>query len=281
VATGYAGVGGLLLLAGDAPLSQLSVAHVTAAAATTVVAAAVASLGVPNAAPVFLGAGACAAAVFATLAISAALDTSLAAASAATVVVAYAFLPAMPTLAYRLAGLRRPPIPTEREHLRQETETVDSARVFELGRRVDAYLSAMLGALAVISAGAAVLTAMAGGRGILLASVLALLAVLRSRTFGGRTHRLPLVLAGGVAAAAVAVALFLTFDREVRLLGVLGVNVVVSAATIGIGLVGQRQQSSPPWNRFLDIVEIVLILALIPIAVWVTGILEWARAIRG
>jgi len=184
-------------------------------------------------------------------------------------------------MAYRIAGLPRPPIPTEREQLRQETETVDAARVFELGRRVDAYLVAMLGALAIISAAAAAATASTGGRGIIFASVLALLPVLRSRWYGGRTHRLPLVLSGGVAAAAVAIASFSALDQELRLLAALGVSIFVAAAAIGLGLIGQRQQSSPPWNRFLDIVEILLVLALIPLAAWVGGVLEWARAIRG
>jgi type VII secretion integral membrane protein EccD len=281
VATGYAGIGGLLLLAGDTPVDQVSVAHVTVAATTTVVAATIASVSVPTAAPVFLGAGACAAAAFATMALSATMGRSIASAAAVVAVVAYAFLPAMPMLAFRIAGLKRPPIPTERESLRVETEPVDATRVFELGRRVDAYLMAMLVALAVISAAAAALSAAAGGRGIVFAAALALLPILRSRTFGGRSHRLPLVLASGVAVAAVAVTGYLSLAPDLRVLSILGMSVVVAAATVGIGLIGEGQHSSPPWSRFLDIIEILLILALIPLAAWVSGVLEWARAIRG
>jgi type VII secretion integral membrane protein EccD len=280
VATAYAGIGGLLILAGERSLNQLTVAHVTVAATAAVVATAIASAGVPVAAPIFLGAGACAGAVFVTLGISAGLDTSLAAGAAVAVILAYATLPAMPMLAYRLAGLPRPSVPTEREHLRQETEPVDAARVFELGRRADAFLSSMLGALAIISAGAAVVVASDGVRGLALAGALVLLPVLRSRWFSGRTQRLPLVIAGGIALAAIAVAMFLDAEKGPRLLAVLGLAVVVAAASVGFGIVGQRQ-ASPPFNRFLDIVETLVILAVAPLAAWVTGLLEWVRAIRG
>jgi hypothetical protein len=61
---------------------------------------------------------------------------------------------------------------------------------------------------------------------------------------------------------------------------VLGVTAVVATASIGVGLVGERQPS-PPFNRFLDILETLVILAIAPLAAWVTGILEWVRAIRG
>jgi type VII secretion integral membrane protein EccD len=280
VATVYAGIGGLLILAGNRTINQLTVAHVTVAATAAVVATAVASAGVPVAAPIFLGAGACAAAVFVMLGISAGLNTSPAAGAAVAVVLAYATLPAMPMLAYRLAGLPRPSVPTEREHLRQETEPVDAARVFELGRRAEAFLSCMLGALAVISAGAAVVVASAGVRGLALAAVLVLLPILRSRWFWGRTQRVPLVIASGVALGAVGSAMFLDAGKGPRLLAVLGLAVVVAAASVGFGIVGQRA-TSPPFNRFLDIVETLVILAIAPLAAWVTGILEWVRAIRG
>jgi type VII secretion integral membrane protein EccD len=183
-------------------------------------------------------------------------------------------------LAYRLAGLPRPSVPTDREHLRQETETVDGTRVLQLGGRTDIFLSSMLGTLAIISAGGAVLVVSSGIGGLCLAGVLVLLPILRGRWLRGRNQRLPLIVAGGVALAGIAVALFLGADRTSRLLAVLGVAVVVSAASVGFGVVGQRPPS-PPWTRFLDIAETVLILSLVPLVAWVSGVLDGVRAIRG
>lgn len=280
VATAYAGVGGLLILAGDRPLSRLTLAHVAIAVTAAVITAAIAGSGVPAAGPVFLGTAVVAAAVFATLGLSAALGRGVASGAAVTVTLAYAMVPAMPMLAYRLAGLPRPSVPTDREHLRQETETVDAAKVSQLGGRTGFFMSAMLATLSIISAGAAVLVVSAGVGGRVLAGVLVLLPVLRSRWLRGRSQRLPLILAGGAAFVGVAVALFGEADRVSRLLAVLGVAVVVTAASIGFGVAGQRPPS-PPWTRFLDVVETLLILSVVPLVAWVSGILDGVRAIRG
>jgi type VII secretion integral membrane protein EccD len=280
VATAYAGVGGLLILAGDRPLSRLTLAHVAIAVTAAVITAAIAGSGVPAAGPVFLGTAVVAAAVFATLGLSVALGRGVASGAAVTVTLAYAMVPAMPMLAYRLAGLPRPSVPTDREHLRQETETVDAAKVSLLGGRTGFFMSAMLATLSIISAGAAVLVVSAGVGGRVLAGVLVLLPVLRSRWLRGRSQRLPLILAGGTAFVGVAVALFGEADRVSRLLAVLGVAVVVTAASIGFGVAGQRPPS-PPWTRFLDVVETLLILSVVPLVAWVSGILDGVRAIRG
>jgi type VII secretion integral membrane protein EccD len=280
VATAYAGIGGLLILAGDRPLSRLTLAHVAVAVTAAVVAAAIAGTGVPAAGPVFLGTAICAVAVFATLGLSAVLGRGVASGAAVTVALAYAMVPAMPMLAYRLAGLPRPSVPTDREHLRQETETVDAARVSTLGGRTGFFLSSMLATLSVISAGAALLVVSAGIGGRVLAGVLVLLPVLRSRWLRGRGQRVALILAGGTAFAGISVALFVEADHVPRLLAVLGVAVVVTAASIGFGVAGQRPPS-PPWTRFLDIVETVLILSVVPLVAWVSGVLDAVRAIRG
>jgi type VII secretion integral membrane protein EccD len=280
VATVYAGVGGLLVAAGEHPLTDLTVAHGTMAATAAVVTAAVAAVGVPAAAPVFLAVAMCYVAALGTAGLASSLDGGVAAGAAVIVVVAYAALPAMPMLAYRMAGLPRPTVPTEREHLRQETETVDGARVLAQSRRVDAYLAAMLGALAAISAGAAVAVSSAGAPGVALAVVLGLLPILRSRWFGGRAQRLPLVCAGGIGLAASGVAFYLRAGDQTRVLWVAALAICVALLSIAFGLAGERQQS-PPWGRFLDIVEVLLILAIAPLAVWVSGVLDAVRAIRG
>jgi type VII secretion integral membrane protein EccD len=280
LATVYCGLGGLLVAAGDGSLHGLGVAHATVSVAAAVVAAAVAATGVPQAAPVFLTVAVGAVAVPLSLFVGSYLDTGVAGGAAATVVVAYAFLPATPMLAYRLAGLPRPTVPTEREHMLSETESVDGIRVLELGRRADAYLAAMLAALAVLSAGAAVLVAPAGWRGTALAGVLGLLPILRSRWFAGRPHRVPLLVAGGVALASAVVDVAVRLSVHDRLLLVAGLALAVVLLSIGLGLAGDRPPT-PRWGRFLDIVEVLLIIAIAPLAVWVTGVLDLVRAIRG
>ena len=281
VGTLYAGVGGLLVLAADRPLGELGYAHVAIAATLVLVAATIAAVGIPGAAPIFMCAGACAGAVLVTTGISTGFGIGVPAAAAVTVLVSSASLPMLPMLAYRMVGLPVPTVPTEREHLRQDPGAVDGARVLTLARRADAFLAAMLSALAIINAAAAILVVFAGLPGIVLGGVLGLLPLVRARWFQGRAQKLPLLLSGGVALAAVAVAVFDRADGMTRLVGVFGATVLVAAVSIAFGLTRSRRQSSPVWGRLVDIVEVLLILALAPVVVWASGLLDWVRAIRG
>ena len=51
--------------------------------------------------------------------------------------------------------------------------------------------------------------------------------------------------------------------------------------SIWYGLVGPNRKASPLWGRTLDIFEVLLILALVPLALWVSGIYGWIRTLRG
>jgi type VII secretion integral membrane protein EccD len=277
---GYAAVGGLLVLAGGRPLHELGMPQVTVAVTATLLAAAVAAVGVPSAAPSLLGVAMCALGVLAGAGIATGLHARVSAAAAVIIVLSYALLPAMPMLSYRLVGLPTPTVPTEREQLRQETESVDGPKVFRLTRRADAYLSALLGALALISAAGVVVVTPAGTPGLALGAVLGVLPLLRSRSFGARSQRLPLLLSGTAALAATAVAGFRELPSGQRLLALVAVAVGVSALSIGFGLTGGRQQS-PRTARLLDLLETLLILAMPVLAIWVSGILGWVRTLRG
>jgi type VII secretion integral membrane protein EccD len=281
VATAYAAVGGLLVLAGDRTVGRLAAAHVVIAASAVLVATVIAAVGVGDSAPVFFCLAVATFALLLTAGISVLFGASAPAAAAIVVTICFGMLPALPMLAYRLAGLPIPSVPRDPEQLKQDTESVDGARVLELAGRADAFLAAALGALAFIGAGGSVLMVQAGVPGVVLASVLGLLLLSRARWFRRRAQRLPLLSAGLVALAATGTVAFAGADITLRLTAVLGGTLVLAALAIGFGLAGERPKASPLWGRTLDILEIVLILGLIPLAVWVTGLYAWIRAIRG
>lgn len=281
VSTVYAGTGGLLILAGDQPLADLGPAHLLVAATAIILATVVAGVSVPGAAPVFLGTGIVAGAGLLTAVIAAVFDATPAAAAAITATATYATLPALPMLAYRMVGLPVPTLPSQRADLRQDTDTVDGSRVLGLSHRADAYLAAMVAALAVISAATALLVAFQGVAGLAFATVLGILPLLRARWFAGQAQRLPLAIAGVAALATVAVALFVAVDQTLRLAGIFAATIAVGAVSIAFGLTGGSRQGSPVWGRVLDLLEILFILALAPLAVWVSGLYSWIRAIRG
>lgn len=280
LAIGYAGVGGLLVFGGDRPLDQLAAPHVLVGAALVLVFTALAAVGVADEIPVFLGAGVCALALLLGSLLALLTGTGAAGAAAALVTVVFAAVPALPMLAYRMAGLPIPSVPSDPEELKRDAETVD-ASVLPLAERGDGLLTGMLGALAVIGAVAAILNVGAGYPGIGLAGLVGVLLLARARYFLGQRQRLPLLVAGAVALGAASVGLFTSVGPTLRLVAVVGGLVVVAAISVVYALIGAGRKISPVWGRTLDIVEVVLILGLVPLAVWVTGLYGWIRTIRG
>lgn len=281
VSAGYAGVGGLLVFAGDRGLDELSAPHALIGATAILLVTTVAAVAVADAGEVFLTAGGCAMALLAGSAICLLTGADAAGAAAVVVTAMFAALPALPMFAYRLARLPVPSVPSGPEDLKRDTESVDGARVLSLSDRADGYLAGMLGVLAVLGAAAAVLIAPAGYPGLIMAAVLGALLMSRARWFLRRAQRLPLLVAGAIALGATAAAGFAGSDYPIRLAVVLGALVLLAVISVGYGLAGPGRNVSPIWGRTLDIVEVILILALVPMAIWVSGLYAWIRAIRG
>jgi type VII secretion integral membrane protein EccD len=282
VALVYAAVGGLLVLAGDRTVAELAGPHLLAAVTATLLASVLAGVGVgPAATPVFLCAGSVAGAAVLAAGTALAFDVGPVPAAVVTVLLALTTLPAQPMLAFRLAGLRVPSLPAEREDMRQDTETVDGEQVLARSRRADELLAGMVTALAVVvAAGAAVVTA-ADWRGPVLASALGLLLTARARWYLGVRLRLPLLVGGAVALTAVLVALYRSVGPVARFTGVLLVVLGLAGVHLGFAMSGGRRPRSPWWGRAVDILEVVIILAVVPLAIWVSGLYAWIRGIRG
>ena len=179
VALVYAAVGGLLLFAGDRALADLAAPDLLVCAAAVVFVAAVAgSVAVAAYGQVFLAASAGAVALGVAAAICLVFGATPAGAASIVLALALVVVPAMPMMAYRLAGLPVPTVPSGTEDLRTDTETVDGARVLRLAERADDLLAGMLGAVGLIAAGSALALVTTGGTaGYALCAVLGLAAV--------------------------------------------------------------------------------------------------------
>jgi ESX secretion system protein EccD len=194
---------------------------------------------------------------------------------------AFASVPALPMLSYRLAGLPIPSIPTDPEDLKSDTETVAGSHVLALSERADEFLGGMLGALAVIGGCAALALALTGGRpGMALSAVLGLLMLTRARWFISRRQRLPLLVAGVFALGVDGIVGFAAADQVLRLSVGVGSVLAVAAVIIAYAVTGSTKRRSPMLGRTLDIFETILILAVVPLAVWVSGLYDWIRSIR-
>jgi type VII secretion integral membrane protein EccD len=276
----YGGIGGLLSLAGDRSLSELTAADVLVGGAAVAVFASLAAVAVADATPVFLAAAAVGVAICLGAVVGLIFGGTAAAGAAVVFSLAFALLPATPMLAYRMARLPIPTVPTDPEELRADATTVDGQRVLAQSRRADEFLTAMLGWVAAVGLGAAVVLAI--GRTVadlILCSVLALLLLIRARWFRGLGQRLPLLIAGSAALGAVALAGFLATAAMQRLTLVLGTLIALAVISVGYGLAGAGRRISPVWARVLDIVETVLIVSVVPLALWVCDLYGWVRSI--
>jgi len=113
-----------------------------------------------------------------------------------------------------------------------------------------------------------------------LCVVVALALMLRARPLSGRAQRTPLLVAGTIGLGLVAVAGFAAAGPLVRLTAILGGLIVAALAAIVYGFAVAGKRISPAWGRLLDIGEVLLILAIVPLAGWVCGLYPWIRAIK-
>ena len=280
-AVGYAGVGGLLLLAGDRSLGELTAVHVLQAATAVVVFGAVATVAVGDRTPLFLGATTVGAVLGLGAVICMAFGAPAAAAAAAVAAAAFGIMPALPMFAYRLARLPVPSVPTGPDDLKSDTETVDGRRVLALSDRADAFFTSLLWTGSVLVLGAEVVLAVDGRlASALLCGVLAVLLLLRARPFLSRAHRIPVLVTGVFGLGMAAAAAFASVSMLVRLGAIATGLVVIALISLVYGLVVAGKRISPVWGRLLDIIEILLIVAVVPLAAWVCGLYGWIVHIR-
>jgi type VII secretion integral membrane protein EccD len=277
VALVYAAVGGLLIAAGDRTVTQLGAPHLLLAAATLLMATSLATVAVGHSGPVFLTVAVSVIAVILTAGISFATGASIGASAAAVAAFAFAWLPALPMLSYRLARMPVPSVPTGPEDLKTDTESVDGVRVLKQSERADEYLAALLGALAVIGAGAGLVLAPSGTPGVLMALVLGLLMVIRARWFISRRQRMPLLIAGLITLGGAVMAVYLSGNLMLRLVGIPGA--LIGIAVAGFVAAAVQRRHSPRTGRALDIFEVLLIVAVVPLALWASGLYGWVRSL--
>lgn len=280
---GYGAAGGLLVAAGDHGVGDLRAPHVLIAGAVAVLYAVLAAIAVADYAHVFLGAGICGIALALGSAISLLTEVSAAGSGGIIGGIALALTPALPTLAFRLGRLPMPTIPSGPDELRTDTETVDGHRVLAQSDAADRHLTGLLGATAMLGLGAEIALSF-GGTGwprLILLGVFALVLLARSRSFSGAWQRLPLMISGMVGLALTAFAAFTELGPALRLLIVVPGVLVLAVICLISGLTLAGTRIMPVWTRTVDIIEVLLIVSVIPLAMWVCGAYAFIRSIKG
>ncbi|GLW65255.1 type VII secretion integral membrane protein EccD [Actinomadura rubrobrunea] len=279
----YAFLAGLLAPARDTALLDLGALHLVAGFGAVVLVATIAGFGVADGLPVFYGAAIAALLGTINSAIPLVFDTDAAGVAAVTVAIALALTPALPGVAFKLARVKLPPVPQSAEDLRRDTLMVDGKQVLNRTAVADRFVTGGVSMLGLTALGAFIpLTLDGGWVSSAMTVVVSLALLLRARLFRGRAQKFWLLVPGvtGLALLAVSTA-FETSSQTVALVGVLLPALVVSGIAVGVGMWLPKNRLTPFWGRAGDIVEMIFVIALIPLALGVAGVFEYVRTVVG
>lgn len=287
LAAPYGFVAGMLLVAPDRGVTGWGAAPLLTGAVLLVLFLVLGGMAVAIAVPAFVGAGLAAAALAVTALVVLLTGVPPAAAAAVLATVTLAAVPVLPMLAFRLARLPVPTIPTTPDELRDDAVQVAGADVLARTLLAGRYLTALLAAASALVLGCVpVLLTADRWTGWVLALVAAALLLCRARTFEVLPHRLAPLLAGLTALAVLLVGGTVHspvggLDTGIRVTVAVTVLVVIGAiaGTYGLAVAGRR--TTPVAGRVLDIVEVILGLAVIPLALDVCGLYALVRALNG
>ncbi|WP_433215082.1 type VII secretion integral membrane protein EccD [Dactylosporangium sp. CS-047395] len=279
VALPYAFTGGLLLLAGDEPLLRLGAPHLLTGAGALLIAAVLGFLAIGAAVRLFV-----AGIAIGALGVLAGLLglSSLGAPECAAAVVGLLVLlaPALPLASVRLGRVPVPQLPRTTDDLVHQDPPPPAAATYATVARADEIFTGLLLAFAVLNLVSFWLIGRAPGVvTALLVGVVAAANLLRARLFTTVRHRLPLLLTG---LGGVAVLLARLLDAGVAVqIGAVVALLLVAALTVAAGI---RYSGRPPsvyLGRAADLLDVLLVLATIPIVGQVLGAYAWVRGLAG
>ncbi|WP_030186754.1 type VII secretion integral membrane protein EccD [Streptomyces violaceorubidus] len=196
----------------------------------------------------------------------------------AFLVVVGGFVPAM---AFKLAGMRMPPLPNNPGQLQEGIDPYDGPEVATRTELASGWMIALYGAIGVVCAGCLVpLVHRPSLPEVLIAVVLSLVLLLHGRGMVNVWQRLVLVVPGAMGAALVLVgagAHLAPGDRPLFVAGLLGLAALLAVVTWTVP--GRRML--PYWGRAAELLQSALAISLLPLTLWAVGVFGELRAISG
>ncbi|MEU7896853.1 type VII secretion integral membrane protein EccD [Nonomuraea sp. NPDC049152] len=272
----YAFLAGLYALGGG-----FGAPHLLAALACTALAATIGTAAIAEGVPGYLGVAIASVAGAIAAAVVMIFDAHAAGTAAITATVLMAFTPLIPTLSFRMARVPLPALPTNAEELRADNQLLDSASVLERTQQARGYATGLVIGVALSGLGAlAFLVAEGGWMAVAMAATLSLTLMLRARVFHGLGQRLWLITSGLAGLISLAVAQSVgagTVGAAAVVIGLLWVAMIM----LSLGLWLPTGRLSPFWGRAGDIVDVMLLVALFPLALGVLEVYAWIRGLSG
>ncbi|MFI7130784.1 type VII secretion integral membrane protein EccD [Nonomuraea sp. NPDC050153] len=277
----YGFLAGLFALARSGSPAELGAPHLLAALACTALTAAVAGAAIAYGISGFLGTAIAASCGANGAAVVMVTEASPAGVAAVAIAVLLALSPLVPSIAFRLARVPLPVMPTTADELRADNQRLDAAMVQERTAIAQRNATALVIAVALSALVAQALLVLHDELTAYIMSVtLSVTLIMRARVFSGRGQRIWLV-GSGVAGLAVAAC---ALSAKGGVMGALAVALGLlwaSLLAVGIGTRMATGKPSPFWGRAMDILEVILVVELFPLAADVLEIYSWVRGLSG
>ena len=279
---GFAALAGALASVGDLPVTGFGAGAALEGCAAALVGATLGAVAVGAGFPLFAGVAAAAllGVLGATLDLLVPMDGGRAAAVVAAVTLG--LTTGIPSAAMRLADLPQPAIPLTADDVRRDESVIAGGDVIRRTLLADTYLSGLVGAVALVVAGCAVvLSTRSGSSEPWLVAVLVLVVGLRGRVFPGRLQRLWLMLSAATGVVALVLALAGAAGQAARLFGVGGALVVLAALLVTAALRLPGRTVSPVTARVVDVLDTLLVVSVVPLVLAVLGVYGQVRSLSG
>ncbi|WP_409468608.1 type VII secretion integral membrane protein EccD [Streptomyces sp. HC307] len=189
--------------------------------------------------------------------------------------------PFVPSVAFKLAGMRMPFLPSNPQQLQEDIEPYSSQTVASRTTIASTWMTALYGVIgAVVTVCFAAATTSQSLPVRITETVLSLLLLLHGRAIGNVWQRLAMVLPGAAGLSLLAISAAMTAQPGTRLL--LAAAVLATAAALAVVswfLPGRRLV--PHWGRAAEILHSVLAMSLLPLLLWVLGVFGRLRGFGG
>lgn len=275
LAAPYLALGSLLILAEpDAGLTRLGAPHLLVGAVALLLAGVLGQAGVADAGNVFLAIVLCGltAAVGALLGMTPLDGPQTAAAVLALLVLLH---PALPFLAVRLGKLPMPTIPQTTDDLMRDEALPAQPDVFAAAKRADEILAGLVLGVSVASTVCLVVLVRAGGvAATLLAAVASLALLLRVRAWRTVRLRVPMLIAGAAGPGLLVLDAASGASQSVALGITVPALLAVAAVATAAGLAYSKRPLSPYPGRIADILDVVAVISVVPVACAVLGLYD-------
>ncbi len=279
MAVPYLALAGVLLPAGPAG-PELTGARLLAGASAAAGGAVLAMAAVACSAPLFLGL--VSVAVLGVVAGGLALAGLTAEQTAALVAVAaMLFGSFVPSVSFRLSGLRLPALPRNAEELQEGIEPFPAPGVLARSQVADGFLTAFQLAVGVVCTGCLTILGFGHGWAVsALTGTLSLLLLLHCRAIGSIPQRLALLLPGAYGVALLVFRLTMSQPTGGRL-GVLAGLLALAVVLLVVAWTVPGRRLLPYWGRAADLLHSLTAVALLPLSLLVCGVYHLLRSMNG